>query len=62
VEHWLNGFKVVDYVRGNNIYRVLIAHSKYADKEGFGLGEKGYISLQDHHDLVSFRSLKIREL
>lgn len=62
VEHWLNGFKVVEYTRGNNIYRALIARSKYADKEGFGLGEKGYISLQDHHDRVSFRSLKIREL
>ncbi|MCB1120706.1 MAG: DUF1080 domain-containing protein [Verrucomicrobiae bacterium] len=62
VEHWLNGFKVVEYTRGNNVYRALVARSKYADKEGFGLGDKGYISLQDHHDRVSFRSLKIREL
>lgn len=62
VEHWLNGFKVVEYERGSNIFHALVARSKYADKEGFGLGEKGPISIQDHHDEVSFRSLKIREL
>jgi hypothetical protein len=62
VEHWLNGFKVVQYDRGNNIYHALVARSKYAGKEGFGLGEKGYIALTDHHDKVSFRSIKIREL
>jgi hypothetical protein len=62
VEHWLNGFKVVEYERGTNIYHALVARSKYADKEGFGLGEKGYIALTDHHDRVSFRSIKIREL
>lgn len=62
VEHWLNGFKVVQYERGSNIFHALVARSKYADKEGFGLGEKGPISIQDHHDKVSFRSLKIREL
>lgn len=61
VEHWLNGFKVVQYNRGDNIFKALVARSKYADKEGFGLGDKGFISLQDHHDQVSFRSLKIRE-
>ena len=62
VEHWLNGFKVVQYDRGNNIFRALVARSKYAGKEGFGLGKKGYIAITDHHDKVSFRSIKIREL
>ena len=62
VEHWLNGFKVVEYERGNNIYKVLVAHSKYAKSKGFGLGEKGPILLQEHGDNVFFRNLKIREL
>ena len=62
VEHWLNGFKVVSYVRGDNIYDALIARSKYAGKENFGLVEASGISLQDHNDRVSYRSLKIREL
>ncbi len=62
IQHWLNGFKVVEYERGNNIYRALIARSKYADIENFGLSEKGHILLQDHNDEVSYRSIKIREL
>ena len=62
VEHWLNGFKVVEYERGNNIYKVLVAHSKYAKSKGFGLGEKGPILLQQHGDNIFFRNLKIREL
>jgi hypothetical protein len=62
VQHWLNGRKVVEYTRGNNIYRALVARSKYADYEGFGMAEKSPILLQDHHDTVHFRSLKIREL
>lgn len=62
IQHWLNGFKVVEYQHGSNIYKVLIAHSKYADIENFASSEKGHILLQNHHDEVSYRSIKIREL
>ena len=62
VQHWLNGRKVIEYKRGNNIYRALVARSKYAKFEGFGLAEKGPILIQDHNDNVHYRSLKIREL
>ena len=62
IAHWLNGVKVVEYKRGTPLYNALVARSKYAQYEGFGMAPSGSILLQDHGNLVSFRSIKIREL
>jgi len=62
VQHWLNGRKVVEYKRGDAIYKALVARSKYAEYKDFGMAPKGPILLTDHKDQVFFRSIKIREL
>ena len=62
VEHWLNGQKVVEFERGSAIFDALVARSKFAKFDEFGLEEKTPITLQDHSDEVHFRSIKIRDL
>lgn len=62
VQHWLNGYKVVEYVRGSAIYEALVARSKYEKWEKFGLAKTGHILLQDHGNEVHYRNIKVKKL
>ncbi len=62
VEHWLNGYNVLQYQRGGDDYAARLARSKFAEYPDFGLAPAGAILLQDHNDPVAFRNIRIRPL
>ena len=62
VEHWLNGVKVVALDLASPEGKAAIAASKFKDWPKFASLSRGHIAFQDHGDVVSYRSIKIREL
>lgn len=62
VEHWMNGVKVVEYEIGSADWQQRVAASKFAKLANYGRIKTGYIALQDHGNVVSYRNLKIRRL
>jgi len=62
VQHYLNGVKVLEYVRGGPAFRAAVAKSKFKNRDKFGEAKQGHILLQDHGGGIAFRNIKIRVL
>jgi hypothetical protein len=62
VEHWLNGFKMLEIQRGSLEYASLVSNSLIKEVAGLGKAAKGYIMLENNGYPVSYRSIKIKEL
>lgn len=62
IEHWLNGKKVLEIVRGSGEWERALSDSKHAGVEGYGQAREGHILLQDHGDVVWYRNIKVRRL
>lgn len=62
IEHWMNGFKVLECDTASEAYKQAHAKSKWVKMPDFNTRAKGHIALQDHGDEVFFRNIKVREL
>ncbi len=58
----MNGVHYYYFVKGSDDWNERVAKSKFAKMPLFGKATKGHICLQDHGNLVSYHSIKVREL
>ncbi|MES2524424.1 MAG: DUF1080 domain-containing protein [Gemmatimonadota bacterium] len=63
VEHWLNGFKLVEYDLSGAEWDGIIKASKFTPYPNFGKAKRGFFAFQgDHGGLLALRNVKVREL
>ncbi len=63
VEHWLNGFKLLEYELWSPDWEAKVAASKFKAWPKYGRMKRGHLAMQgDHRGVLSFRSIKIRPL
>lgn len=57
---WMNGQLYYEFVKGSKDWDERVAKSKFGSMPTFGKPTSGYICLQDHGNLVSYRNVKVR--
>ena len=62
VEHWLNGYKIVEFEAWTDDWHKRKNSGKWTNAPEYGLAKTGRISLQDHGDKAWIRNMKIKEL
>ena len=63
VEHWLNGFKLLEYELWSPDWEAKVKASKFGAWPKYGRLRSGHIAMQGDHDgALSFRNIKIRAL
>jgi hypothetical protein len=62
VEHWLNGFKLLEYEMWSPDWEAKVKDSKFAKYPNFGRSKRGHIGIQgDHPGMLALRNIRIRE-
>ena len=63
VEHWLNGYKLLEYEMWSPDWEAKVKASKFAAWPKYGRLRSGHLAIQgDHNGSLSFRNIKIRSL
>jgi Domain of Unknown Function (DUF1080) len=63
VEHWLNGFKLLEYQLWSSDWDAKVKGSKFAEWPNFGRAKRGHIAIQgDHAGALAFRRIRIRDV
>jgi glucose/arabinose dehydrogenase len=58
----VNGIRYAQFQKGSQDWNNRVAKSKFKDYPNFGKPTKGFLCLQDHGDVVSYRNIKLRKL
>ena len=63
VEHWLNGFKLLEYELWSADWESKVKAAKFAQWPRYGRSKSGHLALQgDHEGALAFRNIRVREI
>jgi hypothetical protein len=61
IEHWLNGFKLLEYELGSRDWETRVMASKFKDWPNYGRARRGHLAMQgDHAGSLAFRNIRIK--